>query len=806
MSVGEVVALSIQDSSGTSRAQSSTIVSLSDVISDSDQYVVYVSGLSSGDTVVWLNDGVETVSVPVSVREGEAPAPSLVGNISFNPNQLTSLYQGGRYKVTMLCNNKVDKALMTATSYADWITLVSINNARTELSFTVLENNGNERMGTIGLSWYDISGISHNSYYTVLQYASDDIEEGGSVDTIPIVVLDKSNADVSAFEQGATVNFQVLNVSGSSAYNVSFESSSSWLSIPWNNQVSFSFRASENNGASRNGYINVIATDKSSGKRGMATLSVSQDAWNGVGELEIWAYGGDSWRFSSSQTTGNFNLRLHNISSITMSSTEQWITPSLYGTIEEDPKLMLNFSENMGGERASLITVSGTTTQGTVVSDYLRVFQNANPDYQPTDGSIDAPPRLDLSWKGESGTLSVGTTNMKESTIVASKYHPLPYSLDWLTVEYDPLEGIVYSATNNTSTSARTCYVYLVGEALDGGSVSSITYVSQDAYSQPTVFPAWQDKVYTIESSDSYVDYSLVSDGNVIYEGRAYPMNGSIDVNIGEIVRGRIVQELSLENGFQDQGGFLYFDLYVDGGYAHSYITINDWSYELNSSIIKSDPIRYEALPSMLLPFSVSNTSPNAIMAECENDGNEYFLSMGNGTILYNVVEGEGEEIVMKVVGTNGVAHTRTYTVLEDCYEWYFIFRNLYSGYDSFIPKGNYKYYEDYTPSTYKRNVVNDRSGGGYIYPQRGRDRVTYQIDIKPTWEFRTDWLNDDESRLMRHLFSSDEVWLCKTGEYKYLPVSITDKKYEEKTFKNGGRKMVNYTFHCQLDETRMRR
>ena len=75
---------------------------------------------------------------------------------------------------------------------------------------------------------------------------------------------------------------------------------------------------------------------------------------------------------------------------------------------------------------------------------------------------------------------------------------------------------------------------------------------------------------------------------------------------------------------------------------------------------------------------------------------------------------------------------------------------------------------------------------------------MNYRNDIERTISLVTDWLTDEESARMYHLFGSTNVLLHDLVDDIIRPVTITAKSWTEKTFRNNGAKLVNY----QIDVT----
>lgn len=82
-----------------------------------------------------------------------------------------------------------------------------------------------------------------------------------------------------------------------------------------------------------------------------------------------------------------------------------------------------------------------------------------------------------------------------------------------------------------------------------------------------------------------------------------------------------------------------------------------------------------------------------------------------------------------------------------------------------------------------------------------------YQVDINPTYELKTGWLSDEEAAIFaRDLISTPKLYLHNLNTDEIVPALITNTSAEYKTFKNEGRKFVQYTVNVEESHTQIRK
>lgn len=123
--------------------------------------------------------------------------------------------------------------------------------------------------------------------------------------------------------------------------------------------------------------------------------------------------------------------------------------------------------------------------------------------------------------------------------------------------------------------------------------------------------------------------------------------------------------------------------------------------------------------------------------------------------------------------------------VVDSDYQLFFY--NASGGWSSLVPRAVANPGYQFSRSSYQLSPTKTR---------------VYQVDTVKTWKLRTAWVNEDLS----DLFSSARVYLHDIKAGKLYEVTITDTKYDFKTFRNNQRKLVSVEINVQSVDTSIRR
>ena len=123
--------------------------------------------------------------------------------------------------------------------------------------------------------------------------------------------------------------------------------------------------------------------------------------------------------------------------------------------------------------------------------------------------------------------------------------------------------------------------------------------------------------------------------------------------------------------------------------------------------------------------------------------------------------------------------------VVDSDYQLFFY--NASGGWSSLVPRAVANPGYQFSRSSYQLSPTQTR---------------VYQVDTVKTWKLRTAWISEDLS----DLFGSARVYLHDIKAGKLYEVTITDTKYDFKTFRNNRRKLVSVEINVQSVDTSIRR
>ena len=318
--------------------------------------------------------------------------------------------------------------------------------------------------------------------------------------------------------------------------------------------------------------------------------------------------------------------------------------------------------------------------------------------------------------------------------------------------------------------------------------------------------PIWKGYTVSKQTEDDSLSYVIKCDGATIYTGKAYKRPGASDIsfNIGDVCAPFLSSNAEIATattGFmainEMQRTFVVEDL--SGTVLATVDFNNDWSYsnKLPKKPYAADPVRAVVDPRQLLLVSVYGAKAvRATMSNTEGLNYSFGLYFGDAASGVGMVKLSDYPTASRIAmlatddPSNHVYPQQNYMVQNTCARYVLYYVNAFGGWDSLLTAGNDKRVDNYTRSTYKK-----------VYsPADLSDRgtVNYRNDIERTISLVTDWMTDEESARMHHLFGSTNVLLHDLVDDIIRPVTITAKSWTEKSFRNNGAKLVNY----QIDVT----
>lgn len=322
----------------------------------------------------------------------------------------------------------------------------------------------------------------------------------------------------------------------------------------------------------------------------------------------------------------------------------------------------------------------------------------------------------------------------------------------------------------------------------------------------------WKDYWIEYRYNAERLNYYIKVGGDVIYEGIAVkrPNEDVFRFEISDIVRGYLNSNITIDRDefYSNENTVYHLPNYVatvnvinrDNGaiisstqFFNSYAYNGDWEIE-NETELLMDIVPKKVVRNSPFFFSVYDTDYNTLTIEDENSrevvivdydttGANVFqvgntLPLGNYSIYYN-----GYKYPIEVV--------------SECeYPYILYYQNGRGGWSTMPMRGNRQMEVDkINYYTYKRK--------GSVTDFNNPQMVKYQTDITQTWRLYTDWMTDEDSSVMNHLLTSQNVFLYDDLiTHKLHPVIITNKEAEYKTFENQKRKKYYYTIDVESANT----
>ena len=285
------------------------------------------------------------------------------------------------------------------------------------------------------------------------------------------------------------------------------------------------------------------------------------------------------------------------------------------------------------------------------------------------------------------------------------------------------------------------------------------------------IISVWRDNPISYKTSSSALTFNVYVDGRNIYNGKAYKMPDAseITINPNRIVENYIWQELDLDkikSTAPQSNDYACRRVEVKlGANIYDYTVVDDWSYDLNfnlrTGMTLSDPAYNYADSRQLCPRTYINA-----LSQMWTE----WLPTADSTIYEKA--------------KNGCHHN---------YVIYYV--NLYGGWDALLFNGKSEPSMTLTKSTAKRSVNNTKR----IHGER-----QWNIGMTEKWKLRTDYLSPEQSEKMKHVVTSNLVYLHDMENDRIIPVNVTDTSFTEKNeYVKRGSRYYEFTVQRAIEMNR---
>lgn len=402
-------------------------------------------------------------------------------------------------------------------------------------------------------------------------------------------------------------------------------------------------------------------------------------------------------------------------------------------------------------------------------------------------------------------TLYYSTYNIDTSTISATT------NVGWITLSNVTPNNLTYTVVQNNNLEDRVGIITLQGIDVNGNTITQEVTITQFAFN---VYPICEDIFHEVITNKDNVEYQIKLNNKIIYQGRAYkkPNENNIKFNINKLVYMYLNSNLPnffkvVDNNFLTEIKEYYkkFDVFVDGNFKRSYYFINDYSYNFdrlversqpNNTVILSNPInknidrRQVFLYSLFtpvktdLPTNIRYYDDIHVIQQTRTTSTQQWLILDDKLYLHDRAT---------KLSVNG----DTYDLIDSCSRYCIYYVNAIGGWDSFLIDGNDKKTDNITRYSTIKNFDNTKTDF---------EKKNYISIINPKITLYTGWLNDDESSRIYNLLETNEAYLHDLVDGSIVPINILNNTCEYKTFTNNGKHKFNYTIEVEVAQSKIRR
>ena len=325
-------------------------------------------------------------------------------------------------------------------------------------------------------------------------------------------------------------------------------------------------------------------------------------------------------------------------------------------------------------------------------------------------------------------------------------------------------------------------------------------------------FPIW--KTMNVEIPIVTPFYSIKKGDDLIFSGKVYAQKTDSvrSINVNDIIEDYTSDSIDITSSqrWQKTENEKVFTLAngvneTEMSDMFNLVVADDWSYSDRArTYFTSDPICYTLDSRQYFIFSVQNKYGDTLPSYSYQT--DLVSVDGVETGDYKVVSDESYTQIIKDISNiktiditemNNVDDTRYFKVCTTKNKYCLYYKNLYGGYDSILLNPTSQLSASITDNTlttdYDTTVLNHY-------------KRSYSKTIQNKWTLKTNLLNDTQSEKMRHIYTSNQMWLHNLETGRLYAVNPVDKTFTEKTFKSNKHKPLSYTITVEEAYTQDRR
>ena len=325
-------------------------------------------------------------------------------------------------------------------------------------------------------------------------------------------------------------------------------------------------------------------------------------------------------------------------------------------------------------------------------------------------------------------------------------------------------------------------------------------------------FPIW--KTMNIEIPIVTPFYTIKKGDDLIFSGKVYAQKTDLvrSINVNDIIEDYTSDGIDITSSqrWQKTENEKVFTLATGVNETEmsdmfNLVVTDDWSYaDRARTYFTSDPICYTLDSRQYFVFSVQNRYSDTLPSYSYQTDLVSVDGVESGD--YKVVSDESYTQIIKDISNlktiditemNNVDDTRYFKVCTTKNKYCLYYKNLYGGYDSILLNPT---------SQLSASITDNTLTTDYDTTVLGHYKRSYSKTIQNKWILKTNLLNDTQSEKMRHIYTSNQMWLHNLETGKLYAVNPVDKTFTEKTFKSNKHKPLSYTITVEEAYTQDRR
>ena len=325
-------------------------------------------------------------------------------------------------------------------------------------------------------------------------------------------------------------------------------------------------------------------------------------------------------------------------------------------------------------------------------------------------------------------------------------------------------------------------------------------------------FPIW--KTMNIEIPIVTPFYTIKKGDDLIFSGKVYAQKTDLarSINVNDIIEDYTSDGIDITSSqrWQKTENEKVFTLATGVNETEmsdmfNLVVTDDWSYaDRARTYFTSDPICYTLDSRQYFVFSVQNRYSDTLPSYSYQTDLVSVDGVESGD--YKVVSDESYTQIIKDISNlktiditemNNVDDTRYFKVCTTKNKYCLYYKNLYGGYDSILLNPT---------SQLSASITDNTLTTDYDTTVLGHYKRSYRKTIQNKWTLKTNLLNDTQSEKMRHIYTSNQMWLHNLETGKLYAVNPVDKTFTEKTYKSNKHKPLSYTITVEEAYTQDRR